>query len=67
MYRPAAKAGLQQGDTIISIREQPVLTSTQVQEQVEMSEIGGEIKLEIVRNGKNQLIAVKPGVFPESE
>ena len=64
---PAAKAGLQQGDTIISIREQPVLTSTQVQEQVEMSEIGGEIKLEIVRNGKNQLIAVKPGVFPESE
>ena len=64
---PAAKAGLKQGDTIVSVREQPVLTSTQVQEQVEMSQIGQKLDLKIIRNGKTQIVAVEPGIFPESE
>lgn len=62
---PAEQAGLQQGDTIVRVEEQAVESSLQVQEQVEISQIGQALKLEIIRNGKTQKIAVKPGVFPE--
>jgi S1-C subfamily serine protease len=64
---PAAKAGLKQGDTIVKVEEKAVDNSLQVQEQVEMSEIGKALKLEIVRDGKTKIIAVKPSVFPENE
>ena len=64
---PADKAGLQQGDTIIKVGEREVANSLHVQEQVEMSEIGRDLAVEIVRNGKSQAIAVKTGVFPASQ
>jgi S1-C subfamily serine protease len=62
---PAQQAGLQQGDTIVRVEDKAVNSSLQVQEQVEISEIGGALELEIIRNGKTKKIAVKPGVFPE--
>ena len=62
---PAQKAGLQQGDTIVKVEKQTVDSSLQVQEQVEISEIGQALEIEIIRNGKTQTVAVKPGVFPE--
>ena len=64
---PAEKAGLKQGDTIIRVKEEAVTNSSQVQERVEMSKIGEELQLEVIRNGETQIIAVKPGIFPESE
>jgi S1-C subfamily serine protease len=64
---PAAKAGLKQGDTIVKVEAKAVDNSLQVQEQVEMSQIGKALKLEIIRDGKNKTIAVKPSLFPENE
>ena len=62
---PAQQAGLQQGDTIVRVKEQTVNSSLQVQEQVEISEIGQALELEIIRNGKTKTFTVKPGVFPD--
>jgi S1-C subfamily serine protease len=64
---PAAKAGLKQGDTIIKVEGKAVDNSLQVQEQVEISEIGKALKLEVVRDGKTKIIAVKPSIFPENK
>lgn len=64
---PADKAGLQQGDTIVKVKEKDVANSLQVQEQVEISEIGQALAVEIIRNGKTEVVEVKLGIFPESE
>ncbi len=64
---PADKAGLQAGDTILKVGDRAVVNSLQVQDKVESSEIGESLPLEILRNGKLRVIAVKPGVFPQEE
>lgn len=64
---PADKAGLKQGDTITKVEKKAVDNSLQVQEQVEISQIGQALEIEVIRNGKTKIIAVKPGVFPESK
>lgn len=64
---PADKAGLKQGDTITKVEKKAVDNSLQVQEQVEISQIGQALEIEVIRNGKSKIIAVKPGVFPESK
>ena len=63
---PADRAGLQQGDTIIRIENDLVDSSLQVQEQVELSQIGQDLEIEVIRNGKSRILAVRPGVFPKS-
>lgn len=62
---PADIAGLQQGDTIIRIEEMLIDSSAQVQEEVEMSQIGQDLEVEIIRNGQSRIFAVKPGIFPK--
>ncbi|MEM9275127.1 MAG: HhoA/HhoB/HtrA family serine endopeptidase [Cyanobacteria bacterium P01_F01_bin.143] len=64
---PAARAGLQAGDTILKVGDRDVQNSVEVQDRVESSEIGKSLPLEILRNGKLRIIAVKPGVFPQEE
>ncbi len=64
---PAAKSGLEPGDVIRQVAYQPVKTSLQVQEQVDLSEIGAELELEILRNGKSKIVKVIPGAFPQSK
>ena len=64
---PAAKAGLQAGDTILKVGDRTVVNSLQVQDRVESSEIGKSLPLEILRNGKLRVIDVKPGIFPQEE
>lgn len=64
---PAAKAGLKAGDIIQRIGESPVETSNQVQEQVDKSEIGTQLEVAIVRNGKPKSVEVKPSAFPQDQ
>ncbi|AFZ36864.1 HtrA2 peptidase [Stanieria cyanosphaera PCC 7437] len=64
---PAAKAGLQAGDVISKVGNQPVETANHVQEQVETSEIGTALEVEIIRNGTIKVVEVRPGAFPQSE
>ncbi len=64
---PADKAGLKEGDTIVQVRKKTIRTSAQVQEQVDKSEIGQSLPIEVIRNGKKKSVVVKPGVFPDSD
>jgi S1-C subfamily serine protease len=63
---PAAKAGLMPGDIIHKIGKSVVETSAQVQEKVEISEIGEAVEIEVKRQGKTKVIEVRPGIFPEA-
>jgi S1-C subfamily serine protease len=64
---PAAKADLQPGDIIQKVGGQAVKTASEVQQQVEASEVGVELPLEVKRNNQVKLIQVRPGAFPSDE
>ncbi len=61
---PAAQAGLQAGDVILTVGGVQVLTSLEVQEQVEASIVGDRLLVEIDRNGDLQTVEVRPTTFP---
>lgn len=61
---PAARAGLRPGDVIRRVGNQAVTTPDAVQRVIEGTTIGGELGLEIRRNGQSQTLAVRPGEFP---
>ncbi|MFM2311210.1 MAG: hypothetical protein RLZZ04_486 [Cyanobacteriota bacterium] len=63
---PAAKSGFHPGDVISQIGDLDVATSLQVQEQVDASEIGAELKVKIIRKDKIKTLTVKPGDFPQN-
>ena len=64
---PAARSGFQPGDIIHKVGDSPVKTSLQVQEQVDISEIGSELSIEVLRDGKVNNLIVKPSAFPKAE
>ena len=64
---PAAQSGLEPGDIIKKVANQPVKTPLQVQEQVDLSQIGSKLEVEVLRNDKLRTIEVVPAAFPESE
>ncbi|AFY47577.1 trypsin-like serine protease with C-terminal PDZ domain [Nostoc sp. PCC 7524] len=61
---PAAKAGLRAGDVIQRLNGQSVSDATSVQRAVENAQVGGQLQLELRRNGQNLNLAVRPGAFP---
>jgi len=61
---PASQAGLKPGDIILKVGGTKVATATDVQEQVELSRIGQTLQLEINRQQKTEMIAIRPGAFP---
>ena len=64
---PAEKGGLKRGDTIIKVGGRSVKTAVDVQEQVEKSEIGGVLLIEVIRHSRTKTIEVRPGAFPQEE
>ena len=64
---PADRAGLKPGDIIQRIGDRPVETSNQVQEQVDQSEIGSQLEVELFRNGKSKSFQVRPSAFPQDQ
>jgi Do/DeqQ family serine protease len=61
---PAAKAGIRAGDVIQKLGGQSVTDASSVQKVVENSQVGGDLRLELRRNGQNLNVAVQPGAFP---
>lgn len=64
---PAAQSGFQPGDVINQVGDQPVKTSVQVQEQVDLSEIGSELEVKVIRDGQPKTLKVRPGAFPQDK
>jgi len=61
---PATRAGLRPGDVIRKIGGRAVKTVEEVQQAVENSRVGGNLPIEISRNGQGLILSVKPGAFP---
>lgn len=62
---PAEAAGLAPGDIIQRINDTDVTTPTEVQAQVEASQIGEDLTISLRRNNANTTIAVKPTALPD--
>ncbi|MCF2970875.1 trypsin-like peptidase domain-containing protein [Synechococcus sp. Nb3U1] len=61
---PAERAGLRSGDVILSVNGRNVTTADQVQQEVERTEVGSTLDLEIERGGRRQRIRATTGSFP---
>jgi serine protease Do len=64
---PAAKAGLQHGDVVLSLNGQPVQTTGQLRNLVAAAGVDAQVKLDIVRAGKRQTVTVKLADLPDTE
>ena len=60
---PAAKAGLRAGDVIHQIDGQAVKSANAVQQAVENSSVGQQMRIGLHRNGQNINLAVRPGAL----
>ena len=61
---PAARAGLQQGDVILKINNQPVTKTAEVQQLVENTQVGSQLQMEVQRNGQTLRVAVRTAPLP---
>lgn len=61
---PAARAGLRPGDVIQKINGQAIADSESVQQQVEKTQVGSNLQLELRRNGQNLNIPIQTAALP---
>ena len=64
---PSDRAGLRAGDIIQKINGISIKKSAEVQEQVEASQVGAILQMQVNRQGQIQSLSVKPGSFPADE
>ncbi len=63
---PAAASGLKAGDVIQRLNGQAITDAESIQKAVEDTSVGGNLRLDLRRNGQNIDLAVRPGALPES-
>ena len=61
---PAETAGIRPGDVILKVNNVPVATSSDVQQQIETSQVGGSVSVEVKRGNETKTIQVRPIAFP---
>lgn len=64
---PAARAGLRAGDVIQGLNGQTIADADAVQQAVESSSVGGNLRLDLLRNGQTLNLAVRPGAIPSQQ
>lgn len=62
---PAAKGGLQVGDVILSMNDQPIVMSADLPHLVGALKAGSKAKLEVIRDGKRKNVELTVGAIPE--
>ena len=61
---PAAKAGLQAGDVIEAINSEPVTKANLIQRLVDKAGVGGNLQMDVRRNGQTVALTVEPEQLP---
>ncbi|HYJ81831.1 MAG TPA: PDZ domain-containing protein, partial [Allosphingosinicella sp.] len=64
---PAARAGIQQGDVVVSVGGRPVTPDESLAYLVSRQPIGSRVPIEIVRDGRRQTVNVAIGERPTEE
>ena len=64
---PAAKAGIQQGDVIVSVNRQPVTPDQTVSYIIANTTVGSRVPVELIRDGRRQTVTVTVGQRPTEE
>ena len=64
---PADKAGLQDGDIILSVDGRAIKNPSMLRNVISLSEVGQKVDLAIVREGKEKNVAVTLEKFPDPE
>src|SRR3990170_6470555 len=64
---PASKAGIQQGDVIVSVNRQPVTPDQTVSYIIANTTVGSRVPVELIRDGKRQTVTVTVGQRPTEE
>jgi serine protease Do len=64
---PAAKAGLQEGDIIISVNDEELTTENPLSEALQKYEIGDQISLRVNRNGEESILTVTLEARPQND
>lgn len=61
---PAARAGLQQGDVVLSVNGRTVASASDLTRQVAFSSPGEDLRLDVLRNGRRETVTIHTGVRP---
>ena len=64
---PAAKSGLQQGDVIVRVNGQDVTPDETASYIIANSTVGSRVPIEIIRDGRRQVLQVQVGQRPTDE
>lgn len=64
---PAQKAGFLPGDIIQKVGNKQVKNAADVQTRVEGSRVGTDLAVEVNRQGKVEVLLVRPGAFPQEK
>lgn len=64
---PAARAGLRAGDIIQRLNGNSVTDSQKIQQTVENSSVGENLRLQLRRSGRNMDISVRTGAIPSNQ
>ena len=63
---PAQKAGLKDGDIILSVDGKEIRNPSNLRNTISLSDVGQKVNLRIIRDGKQKDVAVKLEAFPEA-
>ena len=64
---PAELAGLKDGDIILSVDGTEIKNPSMLRNVISLSEVGEDVDLAIVRDGKEQMVTVRLDKFPDPE
>lgn len=63
---PAEKAGLKNGDIILSVNDKEIRTTSNLRNTISLSDVGEKVNLHIIRDGKEKNVKVKLEAFPDA-
>ncbi len=61
---PAAVAGIKSGDVVLKVNNVDVNSASEVQDQIEKTQIGESVAIEVQRGNDKKMIQVKPIAYP---
>jgi serine protease Do len=62
--KPAAKAGLRQGDVVIQVNDRPIRNNRELIDYVSYLPVGSDVRITFIRNGQRQTVTAKTAQRP---